>query len=444
MREIRERPMNVSTVPERAKQGAEIPGIAGMEATIWTERMVSALVNGVEGGKWYSLMDKVSAPKTLALAWEKVRGNRGAAGVDGQSVERFEAQAERYLAELGQALREGSYWPEAVKRVEIPKGKGQTRPLGIPTVKDRIVQTAVKLVIEPIFEVQFLATSYGFRPGRGCKDALREVDALLKAGYTHAVDADLKSYFDSIPHDRLMARVEATISDGRMLELIGGWLRQDVLQGLERWTPTGGTPQGAVISPLLANIYLHPLDERLMARGYRMVRYADDFVVLCATPDEAERALREIREWIAENGLMLHPDKTHIGDCRQPGDGFDFLGYRFEAGQRWVRKKSLTRIKDRIREKTRRTRGESLARIIADLNPTLRGWYGYFKHAHSSTFRKLDGFTRRRLRALLRKQERRPGLGRCLADQQRWTTAYFAAAGLFALYPAWQAESHPR
>jgi RNA-directed DNA polymerase len=311
-------------------------------------------------------------------------------------------------------------------------------------VKDRIVQTAVKLVIEPIFEVQFLATSFGFRPGRGCKDALREVDGLLKAGYTHVVDADLKAYFDSLPQERLMERVAASVSDGRVLDLIRGWLKQDILHGLERWTPTGGTPQGAVISPLLANLYLHPLDERLMARDYRMVRYADDFVVLCANREEAEAALVIIRDWVAENGLTLHPDKTHIGDCRQAGQGFDFLGYRFEAGNRWVRPKSLQRIKDGIRVKTRRTRGDSLERVIADLNPLLRGWFGYFKHAHPSTFRKLDGFLRRRLRALLRKQEKRPGMGRCLADQQRWNNAYFATAGLFALYPAWHAERHPR
>ena len=221
-------------------------GYRGWKAAIWTERMVSALVNGVDGGKWYSLLDKVCAPQALALAWAKVQANRGAAGVDGQSVERFAVKAETYLAELSRDLREGTYRPEAVKRVEIPKGNGQTRPLGIPTVKDRIVQTAVKLVIEPIFEVQFLATSYGFRPGRGCKDALREVDQLLKAGYTFVVDADLQGYFDSIPHDRLMARVEASISDGGVLELLRSWLQQDILRGAERWTPTGGTPQGAV------------------------------------------------------------------------------------------------------------------------------------------------------------------------------------------------------
>lgn len=426
------------------KQGTEATGIPGVEAAIWTDRMVSALVNGAEGRKWYSLMDKVYAPATLALAWAKVKANRGAAGVDRQRVEQFESQSDRYLAELSQSLREGCYRPNAVKRVDIPKGDGQTRPLGIPTVKDRIVQAAVKLVIEPIFEVTFLNTSYGFRPGRGCKDALRDVDDGLKAGYTYVVDADLKGYFDSIPHDKLMERVESRISDGRVLELIESWLKQDILNELERWTPTSGSPQGAVISPLLANLYLHPLDERLMARGYRMVRYADDFVVLCADRKEAEAALMLIREWVEANGLTLHPDKTHIGDCRQAGHGFEFLGYRFEAGERWVRRKSLNRFKDRIREKTRRTRGDSLARIVADLNPMLRGWYGYFKHAHSGIFRSLDGFIRRRLRALLRKQDKRPGFGRCHADHRRWPNAYFAAAGLFSLYPAWQAERHPR
>jgi RNA-directed DNA polymerase len=432
------------TVPNGAKQGAEAHGMPGVEASIWTERMVSALVNGVEGGKWYSLMDKVYSPNALALAWERVRANRGAAGVDGQSVETFAAKAEAYLAELAEALREGAYRPEAVKRVEIPKGDGQTRPLGIPTVKDRIVQTAVKLVIEPIFEFQFLETSHGFRPGRGCKDALREVDGLLKAGYAHVVDADLKGYFDSIPHGPLMARVESSVSDGRVLDLIRGWLGQDILKGLERWTPTGGTPQGAVISPLLANLYLHPLDERMMARGYRMVRYADDFVILCRSREEADAALAEVRMWVEANGLTLHPGKTHVGDCRNPGEGFEFLGYRFEAGRRWVRKKSLKRFKDAIRSKTGRMRCGSLKEIINDLNPTLRGWFGYFKHAQRSTFNRLDGFVRRRLRAMLRKREKRPGMGRCLEDHKRWNNAFFAGAGLFALYPARLAVRHPR
>jgi len=423
-------------VPARATQGAEARDWSWAEASVWTERMVSALENGVKGGRWYSLMDKVYAPATLSAAWERVRVNDGAAGVDSQSIERFEARAERYLAELSTAMREDSYRPQPIRRVDIPKGDGRTRPLGIPTVKDRIVQTAVKFVLEPIFEATFRPTSYGFRPGRGCRDALREVAQLIEDGNAFVVDADFESYFDTIPHERLMQRIEERISDGRILGLVRGWLEQDIMQDLQRWTPTEGTPQGAVISPLLANIYLHPLDNLMAARGYRMVRYADDFVVLCKSREQADAALAEIRAWVADNGLRLHPDKTRVGDCRQAGEGFDFLGYRFEAGRRFVRKKSLDRFKDKIRDKTRRTRGDSLARIIDDLNPTLRGWFAYFKHAHPRTFIALDKFIRRRLRSLLRKQEKRPGFGRCQADHQRWTIAFFAQAGLLALHTA--------
>ena len=254
---------------------------------------------------------------------------------------------------------------------------------------------------------------------------------------THVVDADLASYFDSIPHERLMARVEEKVSDGRVLDLIRGWLKADILKGLERWTPTRGSPQGAVSSPLLANIYLDPLDAAMAERGRRMVRYADDFVILCRTREEADAALAEVGAWVNENGLALHPEKTHVGDCRQPGQGFEFLGYRFEAGQRHVHQKSLNKFKDSIREKTRRTRGDSLACAVKDLNPLLRGWFGYFKHAHHTTFGKLDGFVRRRLRAVLRKQEKRPGRGVCRADHRRWPNAFFAEAGLFALHAAW-------
>ena len=426
------------------KQGAEARDYGWVEGSIWTERMISALVNGVKGGRWFSLIDKVSAARTLAVAWAKVRANRGASGVDGQSVERFAARQEEYLAELSQALREGTYQPQAVRRVEIPKDDGRTRPLGIPTVKDRIVQTAIKLAIEPIFEAMFLASSFGFRPGRGCKDALREVDRLLGEGHVFVVDADLRSYFDSIPHERLMERVETRISDGRLLGLLRSYLAQDIFDGMESWTPTAGTPQGAVISPLLGNLYLHGLDVHLEEKGHRLVRYADDFVVLCRSRDEAEAALATVREWVQANGLTLHPDKTHIGDCRVPGQGFEFLGYRFEAGRRWVRKKSLDRLKDKVRDKTRRTRGDSLACVIDDLNPTLKGWFGYFKHAYHTTFAEVDGFVRRRLRALLRKQEKRPGAGRCHADHRRWTNAFFAREGLFALHTARLTAREPR
>lgn len=432
-------------VPARATQGAEARDWSWVEDAVWTERMVSALVNGVKGGRWYSLMDKVFAPDTLDVAWLKVAANKGASGVDGQSIKRFEARAELYLTELSTALRNGSYRPQPIRRVEIPKGDGRVRPLGIPTVKDRIVQTAAKFALEPIFEAMFLPMSYGFRPGRGCRDALREVAQLIADGHTFVVDADFESYFDSIPQERLMQRVEERVSDGRILALLRSWLKQDIMQDMQRWTPTAGTPQGAVISPLLANIYLHPLDVHMTARGYRMVRYADDFVVLCKSREEADAALAEIRAWVADNGLRLHPNKTHVGDCRQRGEGFEFLGYRFEAGRRFVRKKSLNRFKDSIRAKTRRTRGQTLAVVVADLNRLLRGWFAYFKHAHPCTFLPLDQFIRRRLRALLRKQTlRRGGMGLTLMDHQRWPKAFFAEAGLLALHTAWQTARHSR
>lgn len=429
----------VSTVLETAKQEADAqdPRQWGwVEASVWTERMLAALGDGVKGGKWFSLMDKVYARRTLEAAWKRVAANRGAAGVDGVSVERFKAREGPYLEELEAALREGRYRPEPVRRMHIPKGSGQTRPLGIPTVKDRIVQTALKMVLEPIFEREFLPVSYGFRPGRGCKDALREVDALLKVGYTFVVDADVKSYFDTLPQGPLMDRLEDKISDGKVLALVEAFLGQDILEGLRRWTPTMGTPQGAVLSPLLANLYLHSLDVALTEAGHKVVRYADDFVILCQSPQEAQAALMRVQAWVVGNGLALHPEKTHIGDCREPGHGFEFLGYRFECGRRSVRKKSLAALKDVIRHKTRRTRGDSLKRIIEDLNPILRGWFAYFKHALPWTFRLLDGFIRRRLRSLLRKQQKRPGFGRCHADHLRWPNAFFAEQGLFTLFEA--------
>jgi RNA-directed DNA polymerase len=435
-----------SAVPARATQGAKTH--AGkwtwVEASIWNERMLAALENGVKGGKWFSLIDKVYRPQTLRAAWSKVAKNAGAAGVDCQSIEQFAAGEEVYLRELEAALKGGSYQPLAVRRVEISKGAGKLRPLGIPTVKDRIVQTAIKLVIEPIFEREFLEMSYGFRPQLGCKDALREVERWLKEGYTFVVDADITSYFDTIDWERLIERISERISDGRMLELIEAFLHQDIVKGMERWTPSGGTPQGAVISPLLANIYLHPLDCSIKQKGYRMVRYADDFVVLCQSAQQAQAALEEVRSWVEQNGLSLSADKTHVGDCRQQGQGFEFLGYRFEAGRRWVRRKSLKALRERIRIKTKRTRGDSLATIVAELNPMLRGWFNYFKHAHPMTFSGADGFTRRRLRAILRKQEKRPGLGKCLDDHKRWPKVFFADMGLFTMTEAHALASRSR
>ena len=415
-----------------------------VESGVWTERMLAALDNGVKGGKWFSLMDKVYAPRTLELAWSRVQGKHGAGGIDGQSTARFAQQSTRYLKELHEELKADGYQPRPVRRVEIPKAGGGKRALGIPTVKDRVVQGSLKLVLEPIFEREFVDTSYGFRPGQGCKDALRQVQRLLDAGYVWVVDADIESYFDSIAHERLMSRVKERVSDGRVLRLIEKYLKQDIVSELTRWTPTGGTPQGAVLSPLLANIYLHPLDVELNEAGYQSVRYADDLVIACRTREEAEAALARMQRWCEAQGLRLHPDKTHIGDCRVQGQGFDFLGYRFEAGRRWVRKKSLKAFKTRVKDKTRRTRGQSLRVIIDDLNASLRGWFAYFKHADRSTFRSLDGYTRRRLRALLRKQQHRPGMGRCAADHRRWPNAFFAQHGLFTLETAHAMASRSR
>ncbi len=432
--------MPSASVPATAKQAPDTrdPRQWGwVEPTVWSERMLAALVNGVTGGKWYSLWDKVSDRQTLEASWRAVARNQGAAGVDGQSVQRFAAQAERYLEELAADLQAGRYQPNDVRRTYIPKVGGGQRPLGIPTVKDRIVQGAVKRVLEPIFEWEFLDVSYGFRPGRGAKDALRAVDQQIKAGHTWVVDADLKSYFDTIPHATLLGEVAAHLSDGRVLALIQAYLEQGILEGLQRWTPTQGTPQGAVLSPLLANLYLHGLDAQMSAQGHAIVRYADDFVILCATEAEAHHALAQVQAWTAAHGLTLHPDKTHLGDCRQAGQGFDFLGYRFEGRRRFVRQKSFKAIRAKIRAKTGRSRGSSLARIIAELNPMLRGWFGYFKHAQGAVFSILDGFVRRRLRAILRRQHHLKGrLGHCLEDHRRWPNAFFAARGLFTMTEA--------
>ena len=415
-----------------------------VEACVWTDRMLAALENGVKGGKWFSLIDKVYAPRTLEAAWKRVAGNKGAAGVDRISVERFAGRAERYLEEISQALCREDFAVSPVRRVYIPKGGGERRPLGIPTVKDRVVQTALKLVLEPIFEKEFAAESYGFRPGRSAKDALRRVDGLLKAGYSWIVDADLERYFDTIEHDRLMQEVERKVSDGSVLTLIRRYLKQEVLSGMESWTPTQGTPQGAVLSPLLANIYLHPMDERLRQSGYEMVRYADDFVVLCRSEAEAQAALGVIRSHCDAYGLTLHPEKTKLGNCLVPGQGFDFLGYHFEAGRRWVRKKSRRSIRDRIRDKTKRTCGRSLDQIIGVLNPMLRGWFAYFKHANAREFRTMDGFVRRRLRAVLCKQQKRPGHGATWLDHRQWPNAFFAERGLFTCLQAYTLASQSR
>lgn len=414
-----------------------------VEPSIWTDRMLTALEEGVKGGKWFSLMDKVYSGKNLTAAWEKVKANKGAAGVDHQSIEAFQANKEKYLEELEMRLREDRYEAKPVKREWIRKpGSKEKRPLGIPVVKDRIVQTALRNVMEPIFEKTFAEHSYGFRPGRGCKDALRRVDTLLRTGRTWVVDADIRSYFDSIPHDKLMEEIKEQVADGRVLKLIEGYLKQGVMDGLDLWEPNKGTPQGAVISPLLANIYLNKIDHAMSGLGYEMVRYADDFVILCFTEEKAKNALAEVKARIEGRGLTLHPEKTRIVDAAIRG-GFDFLGYHFERNTRWPRKKSMDTLKDTIRQKTKRTSGQSMAFIIDDLNRSLRGWFEYFRHSAKPTFLILDRWIRVRLRSILRKRHGRKGKGRGF-DHLRWPNAYFADLGLFTLTAAYESARQSR
>ena len=406
--------------------------------------MLATLEQGVRGGRWHSLIDKLYPTTTLRAAFAAVSANQGAAGVDHVTIERYASDLDANLERLSVALRNGTYRPQAIRRHSIPKpGSQELRPLGIPTIQDRVVQTALRMVLEPIYERDFAAQSYGFRPGIGCKDALRRVDELLKAGYVHVVDADLKSYprvkpegmLLTIPKDRLLALVAGKVADGRVLALVEAFLGQSVLEDTQEWVPEQGTPQGAVISPLLSNIYLDPLDHLMAERGYEMVRYADDFVVLCRSPQEAAEALAVVQGWTARASLMLHPVKTRLVHAWD--DGFDFLGYHFERGRHWPRKKSLAKLRDAIRAKTRRTVGRGLSRVIADINPTLRGWYGYFQHSYRPTFRMVDGWVRRRLRSILRQQRGTGGIASTHgADQTRWPNAFFAKHGLFSLQDA--------
>jgi RNA-directed DNA polymerase len=398
--------------------------------------MLQTLENGVKGGKWFSLIDKVWKQENLAASWLRSLQNGGSAGVDGQSVREFTAQLDWQLDRLEEELKTNSYDPKPVRRCWIPKpGSKEKRPLGIPAVRDRIVQGAVRNVIEPIFEREFAEHSYGFRPGRGCKDALRRVDSLLHEGYTWVADVDFRSYFDTIPHDKLMERVRERMSDGRLLDLIERYLKAGVMDGLKGWEPTErGTPQGAVISPLLANLYLNPLDHMMADAGQAMTRYADDLVVQCRSEAQANEALGRIIQWAQANGLTVHLDKTRIVDATQRG-GFEFLGYHFERGMKWPRQKSMDKLRDAIRSKTRRTQGQSVSAIIAQINPVLRGWFGYFKHSKPNTFTGIDGWVRMRLRSIQRKNEGKKGRGRG-NDQIKWPNAYFERHGYYSLEKA--------
>jgi RNA-directed DNA polymerase len=404
-----------------------------VEHSVWTDRMLTRLEQSEPTTKWFRLWDKVLSPQNLQAAFWAVWRHDGAPGVDGQTVQQFDEHAETELARLRDELHHKRYRRQPARRVWIPKpGTTEKRPLGIPAVRDRTVEAALRNALEPIFERDFAQSSYGFRPGRGCREAVARVEELLSQGHVICVDCDLKSYFDTIPHDRLMALVRERIVDGSVLSVLEQCLKAGVLEELKGWQPTErGTPQGAVISPLLANLYLNPLDHELARRGWALVRYADDFVVLCRTKEEAQTVLTFLRQWTEAAGLTLHPTKTRLVNATE--EGFDFLGWHFRGGQKWPRKKSLQKLQEKLRPLTKRTNGRSLGEIIAKANPILRGWHGYFRESHRTGLSGPDGWLRRRLRAMLRKREKRPGYGLSKADSRRWPNRWFAAQGLYSL-----------
>jgi RNA-directed DNA polymerase len=404
-----------------------------VERSVWTDRMLMALERGVKGGLWYSLMDKVWSETNLLSSWLAVAANDGAAGVDRQSIGAFRAHREQELQRLNQELRSDRYERQPARRVWIEKlGSQEKRPLGIPGVRDRVVEGAIRQVLEPIFEREFAEHSYGFRPGRSAQRAVERVEGLLQTGYHWIVDADVKSYFDTIPQKPLLELVGQRVSDRRLLRLIQQSLRAGVMEEMKGWQPTEqGTPQGSVLSPLLANIYLNPLDHLVAQAGYQMTRYADDFVIQCRTRTEAERALAAVRDWVAQVGLKLHPDKTRIVDATQRG-GFEFLGWHFERGYQWPREKSQAKLRETIRQHTPRTSGHSLGQIIRELNRSLKGWRAYFDHGVRNVYEDLDQMVRRRLRQLLLKRRGKRGKPQGRVNY-RWPNAYFDRLGLWRL-----------
>jgi RNA-directed DNA polymerase len=424
-----------------AKQGEEARAQRSFaEPAVWTPIMLQALERGVKGGKWFSLMDKLYTRRNLEAAAKQVIANKGASGVDHITTAVFKKNLDVELEKIQSELQNGTYVPQAIRRVDIPKpGKKETRPLGIPTVRDRIVQTALRNVLEPIFERDFAEHSYGFRPNRSAKDALRRVDYLLRTGNTWVVEVDFKSYFDTIPIDILMDKIKMKISDGKVLNLIGTLLQQQPLEDVQNGTVrTLGTPQGAVSSPLFANIYLDGLDHFMAARSFKMTRYADDLVVQCEHEEQATAAMESIREWVAESGLILHPTKTRIVRVSDT-EGFDFLGYHFQFSRhqpgklnRWPCDKSKMKLRDNLRPLLKRCNGHSLPVIIVKINPILRGFFNYFKHSGEPALKALDGWIRMRLRSILRKRQKKEGRGRG-SDHQRWPNVFFHDLRLFSL-----------
>jgi RNA-directed DNA polymerase len=405
------------------------------------------------GRRFHALYDRIHRSDVLWEAWRRVRRNKGSAGVDAQTLTDVESYGvDRFVEEIGAQLRAGRYRPRAVLRRYIPKADGKKRPLGIPTVRDRVVQMAATLVLEPIFEAGFLPCSYGFRPRRGATGALETIRKLGATGANHVLDADIRDYFGSIDHEKLLTLVALRVSDRRVLKLLKQWLGAGVMEDGHETALLSGTPQGGVISPLLSNIYLHVLDKvwsRRFSKLGTLVRYADDFVVLCGTARACEEAENRVRAVLHRLGLELHPDKTRRVDLSWGKEGFDFLGCHLRKRmsgriwerqrkrvyflQRWPSPRSMKRVRQRVKELTGRHRNgvKDVRILIRDLNPVLRGWGNYFRTGNADRkFNQLDTHVWRRLTDFMVKRKGRnlrPG------EVQHWDRDFFHRLGLHRL-----------